>query len=164
MRDPVNPVTVTIEPVGIEAADTVFRVMQTAFEEHRRLTPPSGALRESIDDVRQAIASGGALLAYVDGQLAGCARYDVQDHHVHAGRVGVLAEHRGHGVARVLMAAIEEQAVRRGRHEVRVSVRATLPSNLRFYENLGYRAVASSRYPEGTDFSITLAKPLGAGS
>lgn len=164
MRDLAPEGALTIQAVGVESADIVFRVMQEAFEEHRGLEPPSGALRESLDDVRAAIAEGGAFLAHVNGALAGCARYGVLRDHLYAGRVGVLAAYRGCGVAHALMAAIEALASARNLGEVRVNVRATLPSNLRFYENLGYRAVASRRYPEGTDFSITLAKALACNS
>jgi hypothetical protein len=54
-----------------------------------------------------------------------------------------------------------EEAVRAlGVHEARVCVRSSLPSNLRFYEDLGYRALASRPYPTGTDFEITLRKVL----
>jgi hypothetical protein len=65
------------------------------------------------------------------------------------------------GVAVVLMAAFEEGVRALGVHEAHVGVRASLPSNLRFYENLGYRALASRPYPTGTDFEITLRKVLG---
>jgi hypothetical protein len=60
------------------------------------------------------------------------------------------------------MAAFEE-AVRVLRvPEARVGVRVSLPSNLRFYENLGYHALASRPYPTGTDVEITLSKRLEA--
>jgi hypothetical protein len=58
------------------------------------------------------------------------------------------------------MTAFEEAVQALGVPEARVGVRASLPSNLRFYENLGYRALASRPYPTGTDFEITLRKSL----
>ena len=36
-----------------------------------------------------------------------------------------------------------------GLPEIRLGVRASLPSNLRFYENLGYRAFESARIHAG---------------
>jgi hypothetical protein len=60
------------------------------------------------------------------------------------------------------MAAFEEAVRTLGVPEARVGVRASLPSNLRFYENLGYRTLTSRPYPTGTDFEITLSKRLEA--
>jgi ribosomal protein S18 acetylase RimI-like enzyme len=154
---------VTIRRVGVEQAREVLRIMQLAFEEYRgRLVPPSGALTETIDDVRHAINGGGAFLAFAVDTAVGSARYRLFPDHAYAERIAVLPEHRGRGVAVALMAAFEE-AVRALRvPEARVGVRASLPSNLRFYETLGYRALASRPYPTGTDFEITLSKRVEA--
>jgi ribosomal protein S18 acetylase RimI-like enzyme len=154
---------ITIRRVGVEQASEVHRIMQLAFEEYRdRLVPPSGALTETIEEVRTAIRSGGALLAFAGDVAVGSVRYRLFPDHAYAERVAVLPEYRGKGVAVALMAAFEE-AVRDLRlSEVRVGVRASLPSNLRFYENLGYRALVSRPYPTGTDFDITLSKSLAA--
>jgi hypothetical protein len=101
-----------IRSAGVEQAAEVHRLMRLGFEEYRALLKqPSGALSETVEDVRAAI-----------------------------GREPAVAQ--------------------LGIPETRVSVRATLPSNLRFYENLGYRALESEQYPSGHDFSITLRKRL----
>ncbi len=46
-------------------------------------------------------------------------------------------------------------------HEIRLGVRASLPGNLRFYEELGYRALESRPHPRGLDFEIALRKIVG---
>jgi hypothetical protein len=56
------------------------------------------------------------------------------------------------------MHAIEDAARDAGRAEVRLATRAALWRNLRFYEGLGYRTIASRRHPRGPDFEITLSK------
>ncbi len=76
--------------------------------------------------------------------------------------MAVLPEYRGRGIAVALMAAFEEAVQALGGLEARVGVRAGLPLSLRFYENLGYRALASRPYPTGTDVDITLSKRLAA--
>jgi ribosomal protein S18 acetylase RimI-like enzyme len=155
--------TMTIRPVGVEQASEVHRLMQLAFEEYRgRLVPPSGALTETIDDVRAAINSRGAFLAFAGEVAVGSARYRLFPDHAYAERIAVLPAHRGRGIAVALMAAFEEAVQTLGVPEARVGVRASLPSNLCFYENLGYRALASRPYPTGTDFEITLSKRLVA--
>ncbi len=77
-------------------------------------------------------------------------------------RIAVLPEFRGRGVAVALMTAFENAVQALGIPEARVGVRASLPANLRFYENLGYRALASQSYPTGTDVELTLSKGLAA--
>jgi len=153
--------SITIRSVGIEHAGEVRRVMQLAFEEYRgRLVPPSGALTETVDDVRTAIRRGGAFLAFVGDTAVGSARYRLFPDHAYAERIAVLPAHRGCGVAVAIMAAFEEAIRAPSIPVARVGVRASLPANLRFYENLGYRALASQVYPMGTDFEVTLSKRL----
>ncbi|MGH8072050.1 MAG: hypothetical protein ACRERE_43825 [Candidatus Entotheonellia bacterium] len=56
----VQVMSVTIRRVGVEQAHEVLRIMRLAFEEYRgRLVPPSGALTETVEDVRTAISGGG---------------------------------------------------------------------------------------------------------
>jgi ribosomal protein S18 acetylase RimI-like enzyme len=154
---------ITIRRVGVEQVSEVRRIMQLAFEEYRgQLVPPSGALTETIEEVRTTISHGGAFLAFVGDVAVGSARYRLFPDHAYAERIAVLPEYRGRGIAVALMAAFEEAARALGVPEARVGVRASLPSNLRFYENLGYRALASRPYPTGTDFDITLSKSLVA--
>ena len=63
---------VTVRSAGIDEAHAVLSIMQVAFEEYRgRLDPPSGALSETIDDVRAAISGGGALLAFSSDMAVG---------------------------------------------------------------------------------------------
>jgi ribosomal protein S18 acetylase RimI-like enzyme len=159
----VQAMTITIRTIGVEQAGAVHRLMQLAFEEYRgRLVPPSGGLTETIDDVRTAIRHGGAFLAFAGEVTVGSARYRLFPDHAYAETVAVLPTHRGRGVAVALMAAFEEAVQALGVPEARVGVRASLPANLRFYENLGYRALASRPYPTGTDVEITLRKRLDA--
>jgi ribosomal protein S18 acetylase RimI-like enzyme len=152
-----------IRKVCAEQAAEVQRIMQLAFEEYRgRLMPSSGALTETIEEVRTAINGGGAFLAFADDVVVGSARFRLFPDHAYAERVAVLPWHRRKGVAVALMAAFEDTARALEIPEARVGVRASLPSNLRFYENLGYRALSSRLYPTGTDFDITLSKRLQA--
>ena len=138
--------------------------MHRAFEEYRgKLYPESGALGETLDDVRTGMASGGAFLALVDDAIAGCARYRVFSDHVYGERIGVLPAFRGRGISAALTRAIEASASARGIAQVQVKVRASIPSNFRLYEKLGYRMIGSEPYPIGTDVQITLAKDLRAG-
>jgi len=152
---------IAIRGAGPEEAETVMRLMRLAFEEYRgKLYPESGALGESLEDVRSGIASGGAFLAFVGDAAAGSARYRVFSDHVYGERIGVLPAYRGRGISAALTQAIEASAGARGIAQVQVKVRASIPFNFRLYEKLGYRIVDSETYPIGTDVQITLAKDL----
>jgi len=152
---------VTIRGAGLEEAETVLQLMRLAFAEYRgKLYPESGALGETIDDVRSGIASGGAFLALVDKAIAGSARYRVFSDHIYGERIGVLPEYRGLGIAAALTRAIESTAGARGVRQVQVKVRKSIPSNLVLYQKLGYRVLGTEPYPIGTDVQITLAKNL----
>ena len=73
----------------------------------------------------------------------------------------MLPAYRGRGIAASLTKAIETTATARNIRHVHVKVRASIPSNLRLYEKLGYRVLESDPYPVGTDVSITLGKDVG---
>jgi ribosomal protein S18 acetylase RimI-like enzyme len=146
---------------GIEQAADLLQTMRLAFEEYRNsLNPPTGALIETIDDVRAALANGGAFLARVDDTVVGSARYRFRNGYIYTERVAVNPEYRRKGVGSALMQAIEKTAQESGYPQLRLSVRASLASNLKFYEDLGYRALESRRHPRGPDFEITLSKTI----
>jgi hypothetical protein len=65
---------ITIRRAGVEQVIEVRRIMQLAFEEYRgRLVPPSGALTETVEEVRTVISHGGAFLAFVGDVAVICA-------------------------------------------------------------------------------------------
>src|SRR5947209_3908988 len=119
--------------------------MREAFAEYQdRLVPPSKALTETLEKVQKAMAAGGALLAYLEGVAVGTARYQIRSDHLYVERVGVVPEYRRRGVSAALMTALEDVARRAGLLEIRLGVRASLPSNLRHYE---ISAIAPSTQP-----------------
>ena len=74
--------------------------MRVTFEEYRgTLEPPSGALCETIEDVRDAIRCGGAFLAFTGDAAVRSARYRAFPDHAYAERIAVLPQHRGRGIA-----------------------------------------------------------------
>jgi PPOX class probable F420-dependent enzyme len=158
---PPAPAGIRIEPAGAEQAEAVLEAMRRAFEQYRgSLNPPSSALDETIEDVRAAMARGGAFVARDGEAVVGSARYQLRTGHVYAERVAVDPGARGRGVGAALMRAIEEAGRAAGYPEIRIGVRASLPGNLRFYEDLGYRTLAAGPHPRGPDYDMTLGKDL----
>ena len=140
-------------------AALVHRIMRAAFAEYLGvLDPPSGSNDETVEDVRRAIASGGALLAW-DGDVAvGSARYEPREDVLYVGRVSVLPEYRRKGVASALMQHAELIARQRGLSAVEVGVRASLPSNVGLYQQLGFVLTRVDPHPRGPDQSICMVK------
>jgi ribosomal protein S18 acetylase RimI-like enzyme len=125
-----------------------------AFEEyHGRLDPPSGAHDETEERLRGTLRGAQAVLARVDGELAGCVFYSAMGHYVDLFRLAVLPAYRRRGIGRTLVECVEARALAMGIPRVRLGVRVALPHNRAYYERLGYRfleARAHSGYAEPT--------------
>lgn len=135
-----SPVFPHIRIARVEEAPLVHRLMQEAFEEYRLiLTPPTGALKETVHDVAAAMRKGGAILAFAGDEAIGSARFeDIWPHCLSLGRLSVLPAYRGRGVGKAMVKWAENRAAASGFSEVRLGVRTCLLSNLQFYLRLGY--------------------------
>lgn len=126
----------------------IFAITQAAFEEYRGvLVPPSGVHRETHAVVRQKLACGTYILAEHAGRPVAAVYYDVRPDRVYFGRLAVLPEARGCGIARLLVEAVERRAVQAGRVKVELGVRVALAALRASYERMGYRLVAEHRHP-----------------
>ena len=143
----------------------VHQIMLEAFEEYRGvLDPPSAALSETLEDVRSSVANGGSLLAFMEGQPAGSARYALHEDHAYCSRLAVLPSKRRLGVAGAMLDFIEQTAKGLGIPEVRLSTREVMESNLKLYERQGYTATARSPHPKGGGIVVDFAKRVSSGS
>ena len=128
-------------------------------------------------------ARSGAVIASVDGEAVGCARWaerpddaatgaEQRDDwaqslraYLYVGRVSVLPAFRGRGVATALMAWCEQLALDRGLHEVRLGVRLGLVRNEALYRRLGYRPTGLLEERAGYGpIARWMAKPVGDGA
>jgi ribosomal protein S18 acetylase RimI-like enzyme len=132
---------IVVKGAGPEAALEVHRLTQLAFAGYGWLTPPSGALAETEDDVRRDLQQHGGAVARRGGSAVGALRLRVEPRALWVRRVAVDPASQGRGVGRALMAWAEREAAERGLPEVRLGVRAQLPGNRAFYERLGYRVI-----------------------
>jgi ribosomal protein S18 acetylase RimI-like enzyme len=143
-------------------APLVHRIMQEAFEEYRGvLEPPSSTHEETVEDVRRAFATGGAVLAWQGEEAVGSARFQPRPEYLYVGRVSVLPAWRGRGIGAAMMTFIEEHARALGQPETRVEVRLSLPSNVGLYRRLGYRTISEQPHPRGPAYwTVILGKTL----
>lgn len=132
--------TATIRRVGpgevaAEDAAAVLAVVRTAFEARPVLDPPTEALAETEESLREALARGGGLVAELHGRPVGALLLDRDGDLLWLRRFGVVPEARGHGVARALVAAaLAAEDV----PEVAVLAREELPGPLRFWQGQGF--------------------------
>jgi ribosomal protein S18 acetylase RimI-like enzyme len=130
----------TVEGARPEDAGQILEVQRRAFgpvQKHYTVALPP--LREEEADVRAAIARGGVLVAREGGRVVGAARVRVEDRRAEVSHVAVLPEYAHLAVGRSLMAAAEEEAVRRGAVEVDLEVGLRDAAAIDFYLKLGYR-------------------------
>jgi tRNA threonylcarbamoyladenosine biosynthesis protein TsaE len=134
---------------GSEAAEEVHHVTQLAFAEYGRLTPPSGAMKETVDTVHRDLEQSGGAVARLAGRgrVVGALRLVSESSYLLVRRVAVDPAFQRQGVGNALMAWAREEAGRRGHREIRVSVRGELPGNRAFYERLGYQVIGEHPFP-----------------
>jgi ribosomal protein S18 acetylase RimI-like enzyme len=133
--------------------------MRAAFAEYAgKLPQESGALRETLADVQNAMTEGGAVLAFIGDVPVGSARFLPDGDGVYVGRVAVPPEHRRKGIASALMRFVEDYARASGKAWIRIGVRESLPSNIALYQSLGYETVKIE--PHGADRSRTMLRRL----
>jgi GNAT superfamily N-acetyltransferase len=140
MSDAVS-LAISLREATPDDAPLVHRLMLAAYEEYRdTLVPASGAFEESVEDVRQAIADGGAVIVRLDGEPVGCGRFEFAPDRsfIEVGRLSVLPAYRGRGLATRMLAWFEARAAALGIPEVRLGVRLALPRNIALYERAGY--------------------------
>jgi 8-oxo-dGTP pyrophosphatase MutT (NUDIX family)/predicted GNAT family N-acyltransferase len=146
----------------LDEAHIVHQIMRDAFAEYEGvLQPSSGANKETVTDVQQAMVEGGALLAWLGDIAVGAARFRLDpDEMLYVGRVAVLPAYRKHGVGRALMLHMEAVARQHQRTKIHVGVRMALPQNITFYQHLGYEIVLIEPHPRGFDQVATMVKDL----
>ncbi|HUF32745.1 MAG TPA: GNAT family N-acetyltransferase [Acidimicrobiales bacterium] len=106
--------------------------------------------------------AGTYLVAWVDGAAVGCA--GLRRHGPTTGeikRMWTAPAARGTGVARALLAALEDEARRLGYRAVRLETGTGQPEAIRLYASAGYEPIDPYGYYAGSSSSRCFEKPLG---
>jgi ribosomal protein S18 acetylase RimI-like enzyme len=158
--------TIRTADATLEQAPLVYDIMQKAFAEYIGvLVPPSGVHEETLEQAIASIQEGGAVLAWLsepDGSetAVGSARYAFHNDSCYVGRVSVLPEYRGQGIASMMLNHIEPIARAHGSAYLEIGVRMVLESNIRLYERHGYHIDSVFEHPKGGGMVATMVKPL----
>ncbi len=155
--------TVILRAATAADAPGIAAAIAAAFEQYRgKLRPESGAFRETADGIAAELAhDSGAIVAERNNRIVGCVMLKLMEGDLYFGRLSVLPEARGVGLARRLVEAIEDEARRRDLAGVRLGVRVALTDNQRLFQSLGYQEVSREAH-EGFDHptSINMRKAL----
>lgn len=158
MSDPIVLRTATVRD-AVDLAQTIV----SAFEEYRgKLVPESGAFRETASGIaEEMMRDTGAIVAERNRVMVGCVMYRIYEGDLYFGRLSVLPDVRGQGLAKRLIAAVERQARLLGLPGVRLGVRVVLTDNQALFQSLGYREISREAH-EGFDYptSINMRKAL----
>jgi len=155
--------TLALRAATVADASAIAATIAAAFTQYRgKLVPESSAFRETPEAIVEQLANGaGAIVAERNGTMLGCVMTELLEGDLYFGRLAVLPAARGLGLAKRLIAAVEDDARRRGLPGVRLGVRIALPENQRLFSSLGYREISREAHP-GFDHptSINMRKPL----
>ena len=128
-----------VRPLTNADAGGTAEVIRTAFAaQNRRTTPPSSALLETGPSIAAKIAAGGGFGAFEGGALIAAVLWSLNDDALLVARVSVAPETRGRGIVRLLIAACETEARRRGVRGMTLKTRLELPENERLFERCGF--------------------------
>lgn len=126
----------------------IVQVIHAAFEEYRGVfDPPSGAHAETVASIHHKMQRGAIFVAEMDQQMVGCVICEKEARHVYIGRLAVLPEYRGRGIARQLLIAAEEFAREIGFSHLQLGVRIMLAKNQQLFLSMGYEVVSYEAHP-----------------
>ena len=161
-KDDVSDLLV-LRPAIVGDAASVAATIAAAFEQYRgKLKPESGAFRETAKGIAGELRKGaGAIVAERNGRVVGCVMTKMLEGDLYFGRLAVLPQERGTGVAKRLIAAVEADAKSRGLPGVRLGVRVVLTANQKLFNSMGYVEASRESHP-GFDYptSINIRKSL----
>ena len=106
---------------------------------------------------------GGFLVAYVDGQPVGCGAWRSHARSAEVAevkRVFVQASARKQGLARTIMAAIEDDARAHGRKRIILETGLGQPEAIALYQALGYESIPNFGYYKNEPGARCFAKSL----
>lgn len=155
--------TLVLRAATAADAAAIAATIAASFEQYRgKLEPESGAFRETAEGIAAELAlESGAIVAERNGRMIGCVIVKLEEDDLYFGRLSVVPEARGAGIARRLVEAVEDEARRRELAGVRLGVRIVLVENQQLFSSMGYVETSREAH-EGFDHptSINMRKAL----
>ncbi|MGE7928654.1 GNAT family N-acetyltransferase [Lysinibacillus xylanilyticus] len=139
-------------------ASVIHNVMLQAFREYEHATPPSSALSETIESIEQAMEKGEhAFIGYIDEQPVAMVRFTLSAHGIYFFRLSVIPEMQGQGLAKALIAKLEQFACTKEKMISECKVRMSVPRNIELYRSLGYVVTKEGEAENRNGCSLSVA-------
>lgn len=111
------------------------------------IDPPSGVLKETVDDFRERLKTERALVVEVEGALIGGVFCAARQDSLYVGRLAVRDDFKRKGVASALLDAAKAEARRLGFQRITLSSRIALKSNIALFRKHGFVVVIEQSHP-----------------
>ncbi|WLV25405.1 GNAT family N-acetyltransferase [Aciduricibacillus chroicocephali] len=120
-------------------AKIIHDLMIRAFTEYKNMPASSSALDETEQSVANDLNNGErAMISYMDGVPCGVVRFELKEDALYFFRLSVAPEFQRRGVARALLAEMEDYALMNGLQKIQCKVRMNMEKNMKLYMSAGY--------------------------
>lgn len=122
-------------------ASIIQSIMHAAFQE---TLPRSSALDETVESIAEKLQHNEPSLIAYDGDVAvATVRYKIMNSYIYFSRLSVLPAYQGRGIAKKLLAYLEQLAIDSQLHAIQCKVRGANRQSIRLYETIGYSTIHS---------------------
>ena len=152
-----------LRAASTDDAEQLSRLIVGAFGAYTiRLDPPSSALKETPDAIRDKLKTYSAAIVEADAIVIGCVLFTTEDDDVlYVGRLAVDPAWRRRGVARALVEYAEREARRRQLKRLRIQVRIPLVDNQALFKSCGFVEISRETHAGYTEpTTIRMEKQL----
>ena len=120
-------------------AAIIHDVMIQAFMVYKNETPPSSALKETVQSITAALKDDEqALIGYMANKPVAMVRFQVKEDCIYFYRLAVIPEKQGQGIAKEILKALEVYALEQKKPLIQCKVRMAVPKNIALYQSVGY--------------------------
>ena len=129
-------------------AQAIWEIMQLAFEKYKTdacIPSEVEALAETVEQIREDIATRHVYVAIVDGVAVGSLRVAVyEDGTAYLTRFGVRADYSNMGIGKALMALVDKLMVSKGVRRLTLHTASQYRELIRFYYGRGFYIESTS--------------------
>lgn len=136
-------------------------ILALVHETFGNLTPPSGALNETLADVAARFTAGPVLIAYDGNTLVGSLYGALKDGGLYLTRMAVKPDRQKQGIGRALLKAAEAEARLLGATKLTLRVRVNLPENRAYFARAGFRVTGQGQDPGRPPYEA-MERPLAS--
>ena len=129
----------TIRPYIPTDLGSLLALIKAAFKEHEGVVdPPPSAKSKTLALLQEELRDFEALVMEDEGRLIGCVFYKPREAGLYLGRLSVLPEMRGRGLASLLVERVEAEARARNLPYLSLNVRLALTNQQAIYQHWGF--------------------------